>query len=294
MKEHLGLQKAWGGYISSEMSLEGVGGVVFILGILAGREGNPTLALAAMIAGLVAVLLATLILIVDLGSPLRAFFVFLNPRSPMSLGAYMLVFFSAFGVLTTAFWVFNWPKGVLYLVVAILASFFAIAVVLYPGFLMGIAKGVPFWHRSLLPVVFSAMAAAGGLALFLALLAVLNMAGVGTTGMFGQLSVVAQWTLGAVVVAALIMASVMFLVRATPTGVRSVYALTSNGLFWWGVVLGVLLPVIVLAFGASAGRPALALVVGIFTVAGWFVFRHLFIVAGAMEPMQVMGAEIMP
>ncbi|MDY7075522.1 MAG: NrfD/PsrC family molybdoenzyme membrane anchor subunit, partial [Chloroflexota bacterium] len=280
--------------ISIEMSLEGVGAVVFVLGVVAGQSGGDSLALAAMIAGLVAVLLATLVLIFDLGVPTRAPLVFLNPRSPMSLGAFTMVLFAGFGVLTAAFWVFGWPRGSLYLIVASLASLFAVGVVLYPGFVLSVSRGVPLWHKSLLPVVFSAMAVAGGTALFMALLAGLELADVEASGTLGGLSVVAQWTLSTVVVAALITAIALLVVRDTPAGARSVRALTGGGMFWWGVALGVLAPVIFLALGTLSSNPALALVIGLATVAGWFVFRHLFIKAGAMEPMQVMGAEIIP
>lgn len=293
MKDGTGFQKAWGLPISIEMSLEGVGAVVFILGVLAGRAGSSSLALAAMIVGLVAILLATLVLIFDLGRPLRAPLVFLNLRSPMSLGALTMVFYALFGVLTAAFWVFDWPRGALYSVVAALASIFALGVAIYPGFVLSASKGVPLWHRSLLPVVFAAMATASGLALFLALAAGFALAGVAMAGDL-ELSIIGQWALGATVVAALTVATALLLVRATPTGSRSVAALKGNAWFWLGAAIGILLPAIVLALPTLVGNAALTLSVGVVAVAGWFLLRHLLITAGAMEPMQVMGAEIVP
>jgi len=292
MSKPIGLQRAWGTPISIEMSLEGAGGVVFVLGVLAGRVGGSVMALTAMIAGLVCIALATLVLIFDLGMPLRAPFVFLNPRSPMSLGAYSLLLFAALGVLTGAFWVFGWPKTGLYLIVAALASVFAAGVVLYPGFVLGVCKGVPLWRSSLLPVIFAATAIASGLGLYLTLAAILHLAGAGLAGPLGSLGTLSQWTLLAVAAATLIVLSNLVLLRATPTGARSVAAFVRHAAFWPSVLLGVILPLVILSLAPASAVVALA--AGVASLLGWFGIRHLFLSGAAMEPMQAMGAAILP
>ncbi len=178
------LQTTWGWLVAVYLFLGGLGAGSFIttaaLFLATGERFKRTIRFGAW-AGALAIALGALVLLVDVGKPLRAvvlFRSFVNLNSWMARGAWLLfaaiVIDGLFAVFSTELLV-GWlarvwqplalRRNLWRTILAILALPVNLGVAVYTGVLLGVLPFRPFWHSWLLPALFTASALDTGVGL---------------------------------------------------------------------------------------------------------------------------------
>jgi len=234
------------------------------------------------------VLLGTLLLIVDLGSPSRFWMLFLkvNTRSVMSMGAFILTVFGAIAV------VYCWhqlyldkkvkftllPESLVKLV-RFLGIPLAVAIGTYTGFLLNASIAITLWNNGVLPLIFLASALSTGVASV--------MVAVALTGKWDAVKneVKSLAIADAALIGLELFALAAYVWSLHVGNLKQQAALdflnAHYGLWFWGGVwaLGLLLPLGVKVFtkGESAGK---AMFNGTLVIAGGLVLRIIIVIAG--------------
>jgi formate-dependent nitrite reductase membrane component NrfD len=234
---------------------------------------------------LLALLPCPVLLIVDLGIPSRFANMLLafNPTSPMSLGAWALLGFSAMAGLAALFTLLEDLGRAptltrANLVVGLVGGFFGFFLAAYPGVLLG-ASARPLWtHAHVLGALFLAVGAStGAAAIALALCATGARRAVSRVGAVMMVALLVQ--LAAVVV---FVAAVGASGSPGATGALSLLLAGSLSVtFWLGAVLAGL--VVPLALGWLALRresAALVAAAGVLVLIGGFAVKYAIMAAG--------------
>src|SRR3972149_7612051 len=158
-------QQEWAWLVAIDLFFGGLGGGLFLL--------CPHLPLSPAI-GLLSLGLVTvggLVLLAELGHPMRAWRAMAKPRTSwISRGMISVFLFIVLGFFYIAPSVsfFSWlpwnPAGYSERVIGTVAAVCALLVTLYPGFVLSASPSIPFWNSPLLPVFFfshSLMGASG-------------------------------------------------------------------------------------------------------------------------------------
>ncbi|HEV8586896.1 MAG TPA: NrfD/PsrC family molybdoenzyme membrane anchor subunit [Methylomirabilota bacterium] len=228
-----------------------------------------------------------LILIVDLGVPARFMNMILtfNPLSPMSMGAWALLGFSACAFFAALFTLMedmgkardlSGPK----LVAGVIGGFFGFFLAAYPGVLIG-ATARPLWIEGhALGALFLAVGAStGAAAMALILLALGQRArqGIGAVRTMTVLALLIQ-----IVAVLVFIASVQMSGR--PASVTALGALTGGrfaGLFWGGaIVVGSVLPLVLGLVDLKRRSAALTALTSVLVLAGGFLVKYVIMAAG--------------
>ncbi len=244
----------WGWMLAADFYLGGIGGGM--LSILAVQDlflgSAPTYFLLPLLAA-AGPALGSALLILELGRPLQAWRVFLNPRAILAVGAWLMLLSIAFGVILSSFGiaVLPWSQWVpVRHLVAFVCLALGLGISTYTGLLLGKMQGRSFWSGP-------------GLALLFLLSAISTSAA--AYGLFAA-------ALGDPISrqAPLVMSNAMFLalqlifwmlyvgVKATSGGVDEVRAALrwTRGdralAFWAGVIgLGLTVPIVFFIFGSD-------------------------------------------
>lgn len=163
----------WGLLLALELFLAGLGAGAYIVGSsidLVGRRACRRMAAAGALLSWPMVGAGLVVLIIDLGRPeinrpSHLMNVFNNLSSMMAIGAVLLMSFLVVSLLTTAMWVFRWREGLLRSIIEVVGISLGFGVTLYPGLLLALARGNPFWTSPLLPWLFVVSALCTGLSL---------------------------------------------------------------------------------------------------------------------------------
>jgi formate-dependent nitrite reductase membrane component NrfD len=173
-------QTSWGWVVAGYLFLAGLGGSTFLFSFLLNAlEVYEPIARVGALIGPLLVLIGTIFLLFDLGSVGKSYLLFSTlsrlKSSWMSKGTWILALFIIFGLLYSlpAFGMFSWLPWSMKtgggLAIGIIAGLFAVFTVVYPGFLLGVAKGIPFWNTPVLPPLFFLSGLDTGLALLVLL-----------------------------------------------------------------------------------------------------------------------------
>jgi polysulfide reductase chain C len=297
----MGLQESWGPLLAWDLFLGGAGAGAYLIAVIALWLGDPyrRLARPGIYVGPILVALGALLLLIELGQPLRFWRGFLRPYSSvMSIGMILISLFIVLGFvhilgsrLGLGERLQRWLGSV--------NALFGLGIMVYTGLLLGMSKGIPFWNTPLLPMLFVFSALATGAATLVLLVALLP-GGKAKDAQEETKSFVIS--LGQVVTALLVMEliavfSLLFLVAGSrSTTAESVQFLLAGGYavpFWLGVVLiGLLVPlVLVIWVVAQKGRMAAGRAVNISALAatlllvGGVVLRYAVVAAGAKLPL---------
>ncbi|NIM47745.1 MAG: dimethyl sulfoxide reductase anchor subunit [Gemmatimonadales bacterium] len=156
------MQTEWGWLVAVYLFLGGVGAGAYTIAAINGflGEGADLSTTVGLWISFPALLIGSICLLVDLGSPTRAFLSGMRPGSSWIargfwiISIFMILAFLHFMLqLYTA--VGQTPGGETALnVIAVAGIVFAVLTMAYTGILLGASKGIPFWRSGVVPVVF--------------------------------------------------------------------------------------------------------------------------------------------
>jgi formate-dependent nitrite reductase membrane component NrfD len=278
----------WPVLIDVYFFLGGLAGGAFVIATVANLLGAARYRAVVRVGyylALLALLPCPLILIVDLGVPARfmnMLFRF-NPQSPMSMGAWALLGFSACAFLAALFTFLEDTRrarnlSVGKLVVGFIGGFFGFFLAAYPGVLLG-ATARPLWIEGhALGALFLAVGASTAAAtIALVLLAI---------GKRHELAAVRTMTVVALVIqlvsVVIFVASVQ--VSGRPASVAALQILTGGRfatLFWGGAIAaGLILPLLLGLLDLRRRSAALTALTSLLVLAGGFVVKYVIMAAG--------------
>ncbi|MBI5376194.1 MAG: polysulfide reductase NrfD [Candidatus Schekmanbacteria bacterium] len=148
--------------------------VISVLSTLGGKtEFKPIGRIGALMAPILLVL-APSTLIVDLEQPLRFWhlFLYLNPKSPITYGSFLLTAYPINGIIY-AYYLFT-GRDKLAKRLGIIGIPLAIATHGYTGFILALGKGRALWSTALMPTLFIVSAMVSGFAMMIVLAAIRN------------------------------------------------------------------------------------------------------------------------
>ena len=268
-------QREWGWLLSIWLFLSGSGcGLFLLFKILDLPIFFALLALGSIVLG-------GAVLLLELGSPLRAWRGASRIRTSwLSRGVVFVCFFVLTGFLSVAPAFVSWlPWEVTSLTGGALgwiAALCALMIVLYPGFFLAQNRSIPFWNRGWLPAVLVGYAAMGASAMILLGSAFLTV----KEGLrpFDSLAAVLI-----VVTGILVGAYLLAMHRAGGPARESVRLLNAPPLSWTFqvgvIVVGMLLPLLLVLWVPSAGVLA-----GGCMLIGSFLFRYCVLKVGVYVP----------
>jgi formate-dependent nitrite reductase membrane component NrfD len=295
------LQKEWGWLIAVYLFLGGVGSGAYTIAAihsLAGgaQELSTTVGLWL---GFPALLVGSLFLVADLGSPTRAVLAGLRPGSSWMARGFWII--SIFMVLSFAHLVLREVMGVgsggegaaAMAVLAVAGIVFAVLTMAYTGILLGASKGIPFWRSGVVPVVFVVSAVVTGhFAIMLGMVPLIA----------GPEAVAELQLMGleAALLVALEILVILFFLQAAyklPDARESAERILRQRSFVVGYfVLGLATPLVLmlwlyLAADASAGNalPAVAGVGAVLGLAGGLILRQAVLKCGTLPTLNMSG-----
>jgi formate-dependent nitrite reductase membrane component NrfD len=297
------LQKEWGLLIAAYLFLGGVGGGAYTIAAINGFLGKEMEASTqvGLWIGFPALLVGSLCLLADLGSPMRAV------RAGMKAGTSWIArgfwIISAFIALSFAHLLLFQASGYrlsgegasTLAAISALGVVTAVGTMAYTGLLLGASKGIPFWRSGVVPVVFVVSAlVTGHFALMLGSVLVPQAAS----------SPEALRVMGVEAAALVVLEvlAILFYLHGAwrePDARESAQRLLSNRMFVVGyIVLGLGAPLILMIYAASAkadagqdtlvGVCALGALLGL---VGGLVLRWAVLQAGALPTWNLAGFE---
>ena len=230
--------------------------------------GKPTAVLTPVILAV-----GMLILLFDLGQPMRAWRLFasLNPTSALSWAAWLLNIFAVISVLYAWGLIKGSPEKAKKF--AYIGVPFAIMIASYTGMLLAQAPGRPLWHSAMIPVVFLNGALASGIAL--GLLVSRGRLGAAQAGVGKLLGYLVLLELGLLVVELFVLFNSGGEGAAAAGGLLTgPYAVPFLGVV---VVLGIIIPAALLL---QSKAPAVQMIASVLVLIGIFTMRYVVVVGG--------------
>lgn len=270
-------QEEWSWLVAIDLFLGGLGGGLFLFYQFFALSSS----VALLSLGLV--ILGGLVLLSELGHPLRAWRALLKPFSSwISRGVIFVSLFLIFGALyvAPALESFSWlPWGddpTARKTIGAIAGASALLVTLYPGFVLAASPSIPFWNSPLLPVLFfsHSLMGASGLVFLLAPVAV-NGAALPAIRVVGEALIVTNFVLIAIYLLTL---------RGSGLAAREAVRRLSEGPLGWTFKVGVVLVGMILPLAVVIWLPSAAVFAGICILIGALLFRYCVLKAGVYVP----------
>jgi formate-dependent nitrite reductase membrane component NrfD len=291
-------QRSWGWLIVFYIFLAGLGGGTFLFSfILLLTAKYENIAKTGVLLGPLVVLFASILLLFDLGSPIRAYRLFTAPKtlmtSWMTRGAWILTAFIILGLAYAlpAFVLFKWlpwnqtsgwGQGI-----GIAAAVLSLIVPVYPGLLLAVIKSIPLWNTSALPPIFFLSGLDTGIAV-LVLLSVFSPAVVDVAGfhLLGTVEIVL------IILLLLALFAYVEIVRQSGTTAAASIRLLKTPLFIGGVVIaGLILPLALLIVSVSISSIQNIRVIdgitGVLILTGALLLRFSVVNSGLHRPLEL-------
>jgi formate-dependent nitrite reductase membrane component NrfD len=151
-------EETWGWMLAVDFFFAGMGGgMLLVAGIVDLFSGSGKTSLLGNILGPLFVAAGASFLILELGRPLRAWRVFMNPKAILTVGAWNMLLAIGFGLVYASFGiaVLPWSGWALARkILALLSAVVGLVVATYPGVLLGRHKARPFWTGPGMMVLF--------------------------------------------------------------------------------------------------------------------------------------------
>jgi formate-dependent nitrite reductase membrane component NrfD len=159
------IQTEWGWLVAIYLFLGGVGGGAYTIAAINGfmGEGLELSTRVGLWIGFPALLIGSLFLLADLGSPMRAVLAGMKPGSSwIARGFWIITIFMILALLHLVLYLYSDIGGTVLNVIAGVGIVFAVLTMAYTGILLGASKGIPFWRTGVVPVVFVVSAVVTG------------------------------------------------------------------------------------------------------------------------------------
>jgi len=299
----MGLQNVWGPLIAWYLFLAGVGAGAYVVGFgasLLGERYRP-LVKPGIYLGAPLVAIGSLLLLLDLGAPIRFWMGFLRPQSSMiSVGIWIISIFIVLGAIHIAALLFPQvklsEKAQRWL--GWITSLFALATAIYTGLLLGVVKAVPFWNTPMLPLLFLVSALSTGMGAVVLVVGLRRWVTPKAVEaekeqVTESVHALSRVDLPFIVTELLVLFFLVFLMAASRTiAAESARYLVSGGYavaFWLGVVVvGLLVPVTLEAWSVTRGKGLslarlldLGVITGLCLLVGGLILRYAVLAAGA-------------
>ncbi len=169
-------EASFGAMIALYIFFTGLSAGSFFLSTLSygfGRIQYRALSRPAIITATGMLLVAPIFLLIHVGKPLRSWhlFFFLNPRSPITWGSFLLTSYPLFCLAYMASIFQGKEKAAKRW--GLIGIPFAVAVHAYTGFILAFCRARPLWHSSMIPLLFIVSAVVSGTALMILVFAAL-------------------------------------------------------------------------------------------------------------------------
>ena len=283
-------QNVWGLNHATWFTFMGIAGALFLNRVFFGIELGRIFGLVvADVVSIILIGIGGLILVVDLGRPLRVLRALINVRqSWISIGAvadFVFLIFEGLYILpdltVAGSQPFNWlstgPGTMLGSIFQIIAAIAAFIVIIYPGFVMATPTSIPFWNTTLNPMHFLSYAFAGAAAI------VFLFNPLATTAELGAARIIVL--ISAIITLILIMAHLAEGFYRKKTARLSALRLVRGplaGYFIGGVLLlGLVVPIVLMS--TTTGRSWLV-IAAILLLAGNWLSKHAVLKAGVYAP----------
>ena len=297
------LQHEWGWLIAVYLFLGGVAGGAYTIAAInsflgASLELSTTVGLWIAFPAL---LIGTIFLLADLGSPTRAVLAGVKPgTSWIARGTWIISVFMILSFLHLILYQFtnvgDTAGGKTAInIIAVAGIVFAIGTMAYTGILLSASKGIPFWRSGVVPVVFVVSATVTGhFAIMLGMAMYDN-----TTATLLPLRTMALEAVGLVVLEVL---AILFFLQAAfrqPDPRESAERILRKRIFVIGyVILGLAAPLILMmiVYGSAveagiSGIFAIVAIGAILGLMGGLILRQSVLICGALPTLNIAGFE---
>ncbi len=287
------LQHDWGWLIAVYLFLGGIAGGAYTIAAINSFFGK-SLEFSTTVGlwiSFPALLIGTLFLMIDLGSPSRAFLAGMKPgTSWIARGTWILSVFLILSFLHLVLLRFTniaeTGSGIIN-IIAIAGIVFAICTMAYTGILLSASKGIPFWRSGIVPVVFVISAIVTGH--FAVMLGVILFGDAGA--LLESLQTMALEAVGLVVLE--VLAIVFFLQAAfrLPDSRESAERILRKRLFVVGYfILGLAAPLILMLIVYKFSIGTAIIVIGaLLGLLGGVILRWAVLVCGALPTLSIAG-----
>ena len=283
----------WGIPVALDLFLAGLGAGALFLAIAADLFGGRRYEKITRTGAIIApwpVIMGVVLLVVDLGQPLRFWellfrrgpgFLMVNLSSVMSIGVWLLSVFVVLSLVYAALvlfgWAFTWGRMVRQGVGAI-GLIISLLVAVYTGVLLA-ATANALWNTALLPAVFSVSALATGTAAVILVLSFTHIFGAATRidPSIPKLEKINS----RIISLELLIVALFVLVGITSPSMRMILG-SAYGLLWWvGIIgLGLVVPLVFGVRGKVRKSPQASVVVAALVVLGSFFLRYVILIGG--------------
>jgi polysulfide reductase chain C len=288
------VQVEWRWLIAVYLFLAGVGGGAYLAGVIADILGGPDWMAVSKIGitlGLPCVLIGTLFLLVDLGTPSHAWRVWMKPKTSwIARGTIIIVLFMIFAAIHMGWlvWPFAGPlaqNDSARHLIGVLGAIFAFLTVIYTGLLLAYNQPIALWHTALLPVLFLFSAVSTGI------MAIMLIGG-GMGVAAGQLALLSKADAVLIVVELFVLIVFLYNAYRTVESRFSAQRILSGPVamtFWLGVMAcGLIIPLILELSSGPGTAERLAAVLGLF---GGLCLRFAILAGGMISPIVAAGFE---
>ncbi len=290
----------WGLLLAIDLFAAGLGAAIFMVAVAANLAGGRRYRRISTTGAIIApwpVILGVLLIILDLGKPLRFWEMMLrrshetlgiesimfNVGSTMSLGTWLLILFVlgslVYMVVALLAWPFKWAEK-LQKVLGVIGLPIALLVTIYTGVLLSATRN-RVWGSLLLPIVFVVSAIVTGIAAIVFILAAIRVAKpdskIGSD--IPKLEVINGWT-----IAFQLLMVILFVIFGIGSAQMRAVIGSAFGLLWWiGVIgLGLVLPLVIGIRGGAKNAPV-SLVVSALVLLGGFFLRYTILLGGQLQ-----------
>ncbi|MGE5673690.1 MAG: NrfD/PsrC family molybdoenzyme membrane anchor subunit [Mycobacterium leprae] len=280
-------QTTWSGLIAAYLFLGGLGGGIMALGVVADLFWQPNdesadrrPAIFAAIAGLLALGIGSLLLVLDLEQPLAAIYALANLSSWITWGILFISLYLVTGVLYVLPYLLKrkvmplWQR-----LVGGGAAVFGLLVAIYTGFLLSSSTGIPFWNTPALPILFVVSGTSTGSALLMLYLTALK-----DSSAMGHktLHILERLDIGLMAAELVILFAFMNMAWAGSAGAKvgASFLMGSTGFMLGVPVAGLLLPLILEALGLKRKGALLTVIAALLVLAGGALLRLYILQAG--------------
>ncbi|UCE65818.1 MAG: polysulfide reductase NrfD [Candidatus Zixiibacteriota bacterium] len=294
------LQHDWSWLIAAYLFLGGVGGGAYTIAAI-NSFLDESLVVSTTIGlwiAFPALLVGSILLIADLGSPTRAVLAGMKPQTSWIARGTLII--SVFMVLSFLHLVLHQFTNVgdtsggaaLINIIAVAGIIFAIGTMAYTGILLGASKGIPFWRSGIVPVLFVISAVVTGhFAIMLGIALFISGGSI-------SLHTMALEAAGLVVLEVL---AILFFLQAAfrqPDPRESAERILRKRMFVIGYfILGLAVPFILMlivyrsALEIGSGATAIVVIGAILGLAGGLILRQAVLICGALPTLNIAGFE---